>query len=156
MSEVALVSNLGLSPIIVVNILWMLQEEYDVKVSKVILFTTRSVKAKFGGKVSLCLKKLFGIGDVEVRLVNEVDVESAIRTMRECLRILKEEGVKVIVDITAGRKTMSIALYTAAMNENVDLITYVHLIDSRFQNMPVPLIPYTKLRLIRLAGSLNT
>ncbi|RLG02191.1 MAG: hypothetical protein DRN61_06910 [Thaumarchaeota archaeon] len=84
--------------------------------------------------------------------VPEADVEEASRLMRGVLEAWRARGLKLAVDVTPGRKAMSIAAYKAAVEAGADAVIYLHLLDPSYEGLPVHLIPSSAWSLVYLRG----
>ncbi|RLG50728.1 MAG: hypothetical protein DRN99_09370 [Thermoproteota archaeon] len=121
--------------------------EHGVKPSKVILLHTLG-----SAKVARDLRKVLPHvlqARVELKQVNEEDVESAISTVEKVAKRELEAGRRVIVDITGGRKTMSAALFAAASKLGLE-VYYLHLRDQSYMNKLYPLVPRGVQKLVKL------
>lgn len=146
--EKALIVNVGNTPEAVVSVILAVLEKTSV--DKVVLFPTPATE-----EIARYLK---GILEEELNL--EVDVivlkgyglEEMVKTYSNVIDELKNKGYHVIVDVTPGRKVMSIAAYTAGVKANA--IVYLHLHDERFRGWLLPFIPKPLTELTVLRGSL--
>lgn len=85
-------------------------------------------------------------------VIDETDIVSAKHRIVEAISKFKSEGFEVTVDITSGRKTMSVAAYQAAMEGEADEIVYFHLKDPSFESRLYPTIPRVARQLVFLRG----
>lgn len=152
MSEWVVFVNVGTTPEAVYGPIWALAEEYGIKPSAVYLVYTEG-SSRFLETVKRAVRVVLGKG---VRfyeiLVDEADIDKFVETVARHISGRKGEGRRVVVDITAGRKTMSVAAYKAALEAGADLITYLHLRDRAYEGWPYPLVPKALSKLVTLYG----
>jgi len=91
---------------------------------------------------TICQEFLDITPEIKFHIVDEHDLEDIFKVPREIARQEKEKGNKVIVDVTPGRKYMSIAALLAAFDCGAEKILYLHLKDISYQGLDYPLIPY--------------
>ncbi|OYT30707.1 MAG: hypothetical protein B6U94_05765 [Thermofilum sp. ex4484_79] len=148
--KVVYLSSVGLQPVVIVNSIWMFSKRYGCP-DVIYVFPTRETE-KFIESIIEAVKCICRNIKVEKRLVNDIDISRLIRDFSDVIRECKEKGYKTVVDVTAGRKTMSIALYSAAVQTGVDAIIYVHLKDAYYLGYVLPLIPRSLISLVVLNG----
>ncbi|MEM1744379.1 MAG: hypothetical protein QW794_00965 [Thermosphaera sp.] len=146
------VTCLGETPEAVYGPLWALVER-GIKPSKIHVLYTEGVKWLLD-KVKKQMAIVAETSDdvVEATEVDETDIEDNARTVREIVERYKAEGFKVSVDVTPGRKPMSIATFQGAIDGQADLVTYLHLMMKDFERKPYPLIPRSVAKLVLLKG----
>ncbi len=151
----AYITCIGETPEAVYGPLWALIER-GVKPSTFCLLYTKGTK-RLVDLVKEHINMLIGIDDifVETKEISEVDVEEISKTIEDLVSSYKNRGFKVIVDVTPGRKPMSIAAYQGAIRGKADLTTYLHLMSRDFEKTPYPLIPRSLIRLVELQGSIQ-
>jgi len=147
----ALVLTVGVRPEAVVSCAYAFRDRFG-SPSIVYLFPSRSSKPLVE-RIARALEEL--LGDVEVRheVVEEADIGKASRVISGVIKRLKGEGFRVAVDITPGRKTMSIAAYKAAVESGAGLILYLHLKCREYESVIYPLIPKHYAQLVVLGGA---
>jgi len=145
---VVLFTVLGLSEVVPVNTVWILLDR-GVSLSKVIVVTSETIPQ---GKLSLVksiIREDLGVSSVDHLRVPEVAVDRIVNLVKGRILREKESGERVLVDVTGGRKTMSIACYKAGIEAGCEVI-YVHLRDQEYLNVLYPLIPRHKYSLVTL------
>ncbi|RLE62801.1 MAG: hypothetical protein DRJ47_10165 [Thermoprotei archaeon] len=146
MDEYGLCIPVGKTPEAVLSVILALLEKYDIR--KVTLLPSKET-LRYAGLVSKILLKELNV-QVDIVCVPENSIEGICSTCRKILREYEVLGLKTIVDVTPGRKTMSISLYTAALEHGADKVTYLHLLDERYRGVLYPLIPKPLRKLIIL------
>lgn len=148
----AYVTCLGETPEAVYSPLWALIEK-GVRPSRVHILYTKGVR-RLLDKVKKQITIVAELSDdaIEASEVDEVDIEENARKVKEVVERYRAEGFKVSVDVTPGRKPMSIASFQGAIDGQADLVTYLHLMLRDFERRPYPLIPRSVARLVQLRG----
>jgi len=74
---------------------------------------------------------------------DEEKPSSFIRAAQQAFTLARDHDLKVVVDITAGRKYMSAYLLGLALRrpDQVLNVVYTHLLDQRYMNALYPLVP---------------
>jgi len=146
-----LISSLGLKPIVPLNVFWILTEELNLDVKKVILITTPESASSLHWLPKI-FNKMRAI-KIEAYRVEE-DFDSMTNTVRVVINRALSEGFKVVVDVTGGRKIMCIALFNEAIDK-ADAIVYLMLNEPMYSGTFYPYIPKNITKLIVLRGSLS-
>jgi len=151
----ALVLTVGVRPEAVVSCVYAFRDRFE-SPSIVYLFPSRLsepfVERIAPSKTSRALEVLLGEVEVRHEVVEEADIGEAARVISGAIERLRGEGFRVAVDITPGRKTMSIAAYKAAVESGADLILYLHLKCREYESVIYPLIPKHCAQLVVLGG----
>ena len=149
------ISFVGNSPVAVINTIWAACKEGFVPGKIHLIYTSgEHGTRKFAIIVRDMLHKLlpyYDITDPEI-VLHEVPNEPKINEYSKVIEsILKEETNEVAVDITPGRKFMSVFLYHIALRfDNVTRIYYLLLKDTTYQNSLYPTIPMPLLALFNM------
>lgn len=141
----------GATPQAVYSPVWLFAESHPGEVAEVCLAhsdATLSVAAR----VEEALHELIGGFKARRLRVSEVDVEEAAEHMKRVLVEWRSMGLRTAVDVTPGRKSMSIAAYKAAVEAGADVVTYLHLLDRGYEGLPIHLAPRPVWRLVYLRG----
>jgi len=147
--EVAvLFTVLGLSEVVPVNTVWILLDR-GIALSKVVVVTSETIPQSKLSLVKTIIGEDLSVDSVDHLRVPEVDIERAVNLVKGRILREKESGEEVLVDVTGGRKTMSIACYKAGIEAGCKVI-YVHLRDEKYFNWLYPLIPRHKYSLVVL------
>lgn len=80
--------------------------------------------------------------EIKFHIVDERNLEEVFKVPQEIVQQEKEKGNNVIIDVTPGRKYMSIAALLVALDYGAEKILYLHLKDISYQGLDYPLIPY--------------
>jgi len=145
--KVTYIITTGITPEAVISSIWAyLDKEH---INKLILLSSEKALDK-AEQIADITKEVFGISLVQIEIIDETEIRSSIQKITEIMSKEKNEGNKIIVDITPGRKTMSIALYAAAREKNADKILYLHLKDTSYQRTLYPEIPKSQVNLVNL------
>ena len=139
---------LGLSEVVPVNTVWILLDR-GIALSKVIVVTSETVHQSKLSLVKTIIGEDLGVGCVDHLKVPEVDIERTVNLVKGRILREKSRGEEVLVDVTGGRKTMSIACYKASIEAGCKVI-YVHLRDEKYFSWLYPLIPRHKYLLVVL------
>ena len=144
------VSFMGSSPLASLNCIWLAYERDGFLPDKVIYFVTPLAKrkveqylaafkeffARVKGKRNVALEQLIEIIEISEPSSLDTLTELVAHKVEEC----KKRGF-VAVDITPGRKIMSIAALEGASRANADKIYYLYLLDESYRNMFAQEIP---------------
>ena len=144
--------TVGTSVEAVCSSFWCYVDEGPRPVPDVICFIPSDETLKFIERLKACFNVIAGKELVfkEPVVIDEADVEGSVSSVVKVISRFKEEGFHVVVDVTPGRKTMSIAAYQAAIKGCADEIVYFHLKDPTFERKFYPLIPRKVRRLVFL------
>jgi len=143
------VTCVGTTPEAVYSPLWALIEE-GLTVDLVHLLHTEGTR-RHAEALRDAIRILANLDEGSVRIseVEEVNIEETVKQAKSIVEEYRSHGFKVIVDITPGRKPMSISMFQAAMQGEAELITYLHLLNREFEREPYPLIPMWLVRLVK-------
>ncbi len=144
--ETVFIMPVGLSHAAVLNAAWALIE-HGIEPSKIILLYSEG-SAHVAEALKKALPTLVPVR-VELKMVSEDNVSSAISTVKAIAEREIEAGRRVIADITGGRKTMSAAIFAAASQLNLE-VYYLHLRDQSYLNELYPLIPIGAHKLVKI------
>jgi len=150
--EWSLVTGVGARPIAVASVLWTYSRIFNIKELYLLPSEKTLCHAENLRKVAMLL---FGDIEVAIEAVDETDLGAIASKVEDLIRKIKNKGYRVAVDVTAGRKTMSLAFYKAGVLGGADLITYLYLRETYFENVLFPLIPKHLTRLVKLHGRLD-
>ncbi len=133
--------------------LWALIEE-GLKPSRIHLLYTKETRKSLE-EIKKILEAIAEVNGSAITAdeIDEVDIEGISEKIRDLTLSFRDQGFSVVVDVTPGRKPMSIALFQGAINAQANLVTYLHLMDGSFEKWPYPLIPRSIVRLVELYGS---
>ena len=153
----------GTSPKAIINSIWASIDIEKIKPTNIVLLKT---KGQWGlNKIkrsveSLIENTLTNNCSVELLTITESDIERNLVVLNEYFSNLKNEKMKVIFDITPGRKTMSISgllFVHSAIGEKktsssmYQKIVYWHLLDSgKYVRKWYPEIPRSKFQFVDL------
>ncbi|RLE61987.1 MAG: hypothetical protein DRJ38_10445 [Thermoprotei archaeon] len=141
----------GTNPIAVASVIWAYHEILDLK--GVYLFPSSST-LDVAEKLGEATRFLIEDSVVKIQTIDEANIKKSSTIITDALKEVKKLGYRVGVDVTAGRKTMSLALYRAGMSEKADLITYLYLKNSVYQDVLYPFVPKSQITLVVLHGEL--
>ena len=142
--------GVGLSVEAVVSCLWSFVEKYYLP--KEVCFIYTSVTKRFRDVLKDVIKTFSPTISIKDIVVDETDIESIVERVGSVIDEYRSRNYKVCIDVTPGRKTMSIALYYAGLKKNVDRIVYLHLKDRMFEKEIYPFIPKPCIDLVTLHG----
>ena len=142
--------TVGVRPEAVVSCVYAFRDRFGSPLI-VYLFPSR-LSEPFVERIVRALEVLLGEVEVRHEVVEEADIGEAARVISGAIERLRGEGFRVAVDITPGRKTMSIAAYKAAVESGADLILYLHLKCREYESVIYPLIPKHCAQLVVLGG----
>ncbi|GAB6134929.1 hypothetical protein [Thermococcus prieurii] len=149
----AYITTVGTSVEAVINPLWYLAEVYSWLPNMVYLLWNDDVREQLEKAKELIteLSKTYG---ASVKVVagenlrfNEENPTEFREKAGSLIDSLKSKGYEVVVDITPGRKFMSALLLSAAMSENADEVTYLHLDDLSYTGRLLFDVPMVKQKL---------
>lgn len=158
------ITTVGKSPFAVINPIWMVCRKGEFIPERVYLIWNNAVmdiKKAVEGSIKIILKN-YGVSEPEIIADESVKVrEDDFKRFKEVLRDIcnkeLEEGNEVAIDMTPGRKFMSalsMALGFRKLNP-VHRVYYLHLIDQRYQNKPLILIPFALQKLYDMRRELR-
>jgi len=159
MGEVVWVTNISKQIFAVINPVWAWYY-YDYPLpSKFFLIWNEGVKSELDGVINF-LKRIYECAGVKFEFepicISE-DPSAYRKGFQENVfkKLIKMTNIdSVILDITPGRKFMSVVLAMTALNLKKILnnsrifLIYLHLLDLSYQNEPFPKIPRSKQRFI--------
>lgn len=131
--------TVGSSPQAVLNCIFTFLLHYS-KPQKIILFPSK-ITYKIADKITKNLQKINPEISIETYQIEEADINGASRKIAEKILDAKRAGLRVAVDVTPGRKTMSLAAYKAATEAGADTVRYLHLTCPEYQGEIYPNIP---------------
>ena len=141
------VTFVGLSEIAVYNPIWAVIKEKGEILNKIYFLVTKKSEKLVGSLKEKCQKIIIQYGGekVDFEIIKDIEESNLISQIELVEKIVKEEknqGNKVIVDTTPGRKIMSNAALLGAQKGEADQIIYLHLKDSSYVGVDYPMIPY--------------
>jgi len=142
--------SVGLSIEAVVSCLWSFVEKYYLP--KEVCFIYTSVTERFRDILRDVVKTFSPTISIRDVVVNETSIENIVKKVGSIVDEYRVRGYKVCIDVTPGRKTMSIALYYTGLRKNVDKIVYLHLKNKMFEGEIYPFIPKPCIDLVTLYG----
>ena len=143
------ITFMGNSPLASLNCIWLAYERDNFLPDKIIFLATPTVQKQLNSYLPLFKELLMHFRGNENALDDcfEVDtipetlsLDSLIQLFGEKINEYKNKGL-IAVDVTPGRKIMSIAALEAAVKTKVDKIYYLHLLDEGYRNLFVSEIP---------------
>lgn len=141
-------SSVGLQPIVIINSIWIYSKKFGCP-SNICLFPTEETE-KYIDFIDNKTRLFCNSIRTEYFVVDEINISSLIDFFIKIIEKYKKLGYKTVIDVTAGRKTMSISLYSAAIKANSDKIIYIHLKDSSYMGVFYPSIPKSLVSLVVL------
>ena len=159
------ITTVGWSPFAVINPIWAFCKEYEEYPDKIILIYTPSEMIKNNLKVckqyiTEILKFYNGNHLNKKLIIDEVIDNDNIELYADRLsKVIERENNlrpnKIILDMTPGRKYMSAinVYYGYNFNETQIQVFYLHLEESKYQDIPYPLCPIIKNELIDILES---
>jgi len=145
------VISVGLTVEAVLSCVWISAEKYGVPARICLVFSGRTYA--FKDSVSRALRTLFPNVHVDYIVVDEASVDDIVESVSHKLVEYKDAGFDILVDVTPGRKTMSIGLYVAAQKCKANKVVYLQLKDRSFEGILYPLIPKPYIRQVVLLGN---
>ncbi len=148
--KVALLTLLGHEPVVPINVAYYLIAKEE-GIGLVYVIGSKDSILKYYEKVLKALNAM-GVADVRSRKISEVNISRNKGLIKSLLfRVVNEGYDKVYVDITGGRKPMSISAAMAVMEflregsiegkaVQVEMV-YLHLKDRRYRGEFLPYIP---------------
>ncbi|RLE55006.1 MAG: hypothetical protein DRJ40_09665 [Thermoprotei archaeon] len=146
-SNAVLITCVGATPIVVVNVYahYLMHDELRRLRIKYVLLGASSNTIRFIDSIGRCLREVatyFGreVPEVDYVEVDPFDIYDIWSKLRK--RVVERYGDLVrVVDVTAGTKPMSIALYKLATDIDAKYVTYLSLRSREFENLPFTDIP---------------
>jgi len=149
MLKTAYLITVGTTPEAVINCFWAYINSKEPP--DVVHFVVSKVSENLRDLLSEALN---AISEREMKynytIVDEENILRSIEVVKKAIEEYKRTGHKVVVDVTPGRKTMSIALFQAALEVGAEEAYYLHLRDRSYERELYPLIPTPLLKLVRL------
>ncbi|MHA1593914.1 MAG: CRISPR-associated ring nuclease [Candidatus Baldrarchaeia archaeon] len=139
------ITFVGVSLAAICNTIWMC---YDLDILRPNVFyliyneKTRDLMYDARDLISeIC--KTYGIPNPQIAGIKtkEDDLDQISREIRKILKFETKKGSRIAVDLTPGRKYMTLILAIIAAQFNVDHAFYLHLKDPQYQNELYPRIP---------------
>ena len=140
----------GSSPQAVLNCIFTFITYYSIP-RKVVLFPS-PLTYQIAVKVARVIRKINPEIGVETHQIEEANINSASAKISEKILDAKKIGLRVAVDVTPGRKTMSLAAYRAAQQAGADLTLYLHLTCPEYQGEVYPNIPKHCIKYLEIGG----
>jgi len=159
------ITTVGWSPFAVINPIWAYCKEYIDLPEKVILIHTQNrqieinldLVRRYVFEIMRVYSKLsFKKENIVVKTIQSEDVQTYADNLRAVITSeIKNKPKKIILDMTPGRKYMSaINVYYGLKDTTVPIqVFYLHLEESKYQDVPYPLTPITKNALIDIVES---
>ncbi len=159
------ITTIGWSPFAVINPVWAYCKEYDDCPSKFILIHTGYEKIKKNLEIvksylkeiarGYSKKRIQDVSTIIYPLYSEDIQNYATNLKRIIIEEVKNNPKKIVLDMTPGRKYMSaINIYYGLQSFDTPIqVFYLHLEESRYQNIPYPLTPIIKNELIDVIDS---
>ena len=140
--------TVGTSPAAVLSCIWA-YIEVNGPPREIILFPSPKARP-VAETVRKAVEKAWPeVGRCSIVEIPEYDVERAAEIIYGVFRERRRLG-SIHVDVTPGRKSMSIAVYKAALDAGAEKVFYLHLRDDEFKETLYPLIPVGARKLVRL------
>ena len=142
------ITFVGLSPMAVVNTLWMARQHDHISISKLYLLTNQKIANDSINAISSECRAMFPgceVKEVQFSQENVDDIISVIKAI-----IARESAKNTLIDITAGRKFMSAVAMKAGVETKVEKIYYLYLKDDKYLNKRYDEIPVTQMELYNL------
>ena len=159
------ITTIGWSPFAVINPIWAYCKEYEEYPDRIIIFYTPYKRIKYN--LHICKKyiteilKSYNKKNFNENSIEEVEIENdniqpyADRLSKIIQREKNQRTDKIILDMTPGRKYMSAinVYYGYSIAEIPIQVYYLHLEESKYQDVPYPLSPIIKNELIDILES---
>ncbi len=152
------ITIVGLSPFAVINSVWAAAKNWTYVPERVYLL--KSGQGRITSNCEMCeawLRNIISRYSLDVSaleiIIKEFDESSFRELTRKVDEILRNEcleGNEVMLDITPGRKFMSIILFNSGIKykDKGSSICYMHLHDEKYLNCSLPMIPSPEYDLI--------
>ena len=151
MGGVAYVVSVGTTPEAVVSCVWAYADERGPP--RVVHLVCSRETEGLAPELERELRVVCGPDlEVGVTVVDAEDVLGSAEAVRSVVESLKRAGMRVVVDVTPGRKTMSIALFKAAVEGGADEVRYLLLRDRSYEGCYYPEIPRPLVEGVRVWG----
>jgi len=147
----AYISCVGKTAESIVSCLWALSER-GIAPQLIVLLHHRETRG-VAERVKEMAKALLEEVETKLECCGECSLAEVRDYGRKILKELKEEEYRLVVDVTSGRKIMSIGLFDAAIEAKADMIVYLELKDDRFLKFLYPLIPKPLIELVVLRSN---
>lgn len=150
MSQWCLAITVGSKPEALINSLILFNEKHGAP-QLVLLFPSKKTR-QIAEKIKKIAELLFTDASVEIVEISESNIVKAAETIQEAITEAKKRSLSIAVDVTPGRKTMSLAAYKAAQQADADLTLYLHLTCSEYQGEVFPNIPKHCIKYLEIGG----
>lgn len=159
------ITTVGWSPFAVINPVWAYCKEFKECPSKFILVHTKNERIKENlVLVKSYLKEIawrysnesFLENNIIIHQIDSEDIQNYANTLKKIISTeIDNSPKKIILDMTPGRKYMSaINVYYGLQRSNIPIqVFYLHLEESRYQDVPYPLTPIIKNELVDIIDS---
>ncbi len=159
------ITTVGWSPFAVINPVWAYCKEFKECPSRFILIRTKNERIRKNlTLVKSYLKEIaWGYSNEDfldknmiIHQIEDEDIQNYANTLKKIISIETERNPnKIILDMTPGRKYMSaINVYYGLQKSNIPIqVFYLHLEESRYQDVPYPLTPIIKNDLVDIIDS---
>lgn len=159
------ITTVGWSPFAVINPVWAYCKEFKECPSKFILVHTKNERIKENlVLVKSYLKEIawgysnenFLENNIIIHQIGSEDIQNYANTLKKIISTeIDNSPKKIILDMTPGRKYMSaINIYYGLQRSNIPIqVFYLHLEESRYQDVPYPLTPIIKNELVDIIDS---
>ena len=159
------ITTVGWSPFAVINPVWAYCKEFKECPSKFILIYTKNERIKNNlTLVKSYLKEIawgysnekFLDKNIIIHQIDDEDIQNYANTLKKLISTeMDANPKKIILDMTPGRKYMSaINVYYGLQRTKIPIqVFYLHLEESRYQDVPYPLTPIIKNELVDIIDS---
>ncbi|KKL10244.1 hypothetical protein LCGC14_2557780 [marine sediment metagenome] len=159
------ITTVGWSPFAVINPVWAYCKEFKEWPSRFILINTKNERIRKNlTLVKSYLKEIawgysnenFLDKNIVTHQIDDEDIQNYANTLKKIIsKEIDRNPNKIILDMTPGRKYMSaINVYYGLQRSNIPIqVFYLHLEESRYQDIPYPLTPITKNDLVDIIDS---
>lgn len=159
------ITTVGWNPFAVINPVWAYCKEFKECPSKFILVHTENERIKKNfALVKSYLKEIawgysnesFLENNIIIHQIDSEDIQNYANTLKKIISTeIDNSPKKIILDMTPGRKYMSaINVYYGLQRSNIPIqVFYLHLEESRYQDVPYPLTPIIKNELVDIIDS---
>jgi hypothetical protein len=140
----AYITNLGRSTWALVNTYYAVLREKNYFPDNVCIFTEQTYQPELD-KVKAAVEILseeFGLKvEIETKVVHDWDFLAAGKEIFNTVKAFKDNGYKVAIDITPGRKALVVAALITGIKVNIDYVFYLAIRSTENAAKPYMMIP---------------
>lgn len=150
------ITTIGTSPFAVINTIWAACKSDEYVPDNIIWITNEHISTDIVDSVNDWTCEILNAYGVNKPMLNEISVdETDVMGLHDVVfnTIQKSKSMgTVAIDMTPGRKYMSAIAMQCGIEAGADKIFYLFLSDSRYQDIPFPLIPVKKQSLFEMSS----